>query len=53
MGTLYKKTVTRQLPAGATITTNRAGERIAKWRSRNGKPQTAIVVDGTDGTLGI
>jgi hypothetical protein len=48
MGTVFKKTVSRPLPAGAEII-NRKGERLARWRVR-GKLRTAPVTTGADGT---
>lgn len=40
VGTVYKKTFTKPLPAGAEIIT-RKGERLARWRPPKGKPRTA------------
>ncbi len=40
MGTIYRKTVTRPLPAGSTIIT-RKDVRLAQWTSRSGKTKTA------------
>lgn len=48
MGTIFKKTVTRPLPAGAEIVT-RQGARIARWKVR-GKTRTAPIITGQDGT---
>ncbi len=66
MGTVYKKTVTRPLPIGATISTKRrratskelrnnpnqatVAELVASWRDRTGERQTGLVVDGGDGS---
>lgn len=66
MGTVYKKTVTRPLPTGATISTKRrratskelrnnpnqatVAEVVATWRDRRGERQTGLVVDGGDGS---
>ncbi len=66
MGTVYKKTVTRPLPTGATISTKRrratskelrnnpnqatVAELVASWRDRTGERQTGLVVDGGDGS---
>ncbi len=48
MGTVFKKTVTKALPAGAEIFT-RKGERLARWKDRKGKTRTAPLTTGTDG----
>ena len=66
MGTIYKKTVTRSLPSGATISTKRrratskelrnnpnqatSAELVASWRDRTGERQTGLVIDGGDGS---
>ncbi len=47
MGTIYRKTVTRPLPAGAKIIT-RQGKRLAQWTSRNGKTKTAELNESGD-----
>ncbi len=52
MGAVFKKQVTRPLPKAASIVT-RGGKRIAKWKSRSGKPQDAEVVEGQDGSLRV
>ncbi len=49
MGTVYRKTVTRPLPAEATIIT-RKGERLATWKDRRGKTRTASLTVGKDGS---
>lgn len=49
MGTVYKKTYTKPLPAGAELFI-RKGERFAKWKDRKGKTRTAAVTTGQDGT---
>src|SRR5487761_1456917 len=48
MGTVFKKTVTRPLPADAEIIT-RKGQRLARWK-RNGKTRMAPVIVGRDGS---
>ena len=66
MGFIYKQTVTRPIPAGATISTKRRRatlkelrknpnqattvESIASWRDRSGERQTGLVVESADGT---
>jgi integrase len=66
MGTVYKKTVTRPLPDGATIATKRRKatakelrkdstaativETIATWHDRAGGKRTGLVVVGSDGS---
>jgi integrase len=66
MGFVYKQTITRPLPAGATISTKRRRatlkelrknpnqatvvESIATWRDRSGGRQSGLVVDGGDGS---
>jgi len=52
MASVYRKTVTRKLPANAELFT-RKGERMARWKDRSGKRQTAPVVEGRDGSLRI
>src|SRR5882672_339364 len=49
MGTVFKKTVTKPLPAGAEIFT-RKGQRFARWRDAKGKTRNAGVTTGNDGT---
>src|SRR5690606_22479738 len=69
MGAIFKKTVTRPLPAGATTKERRrratakelrqdpatatVRETVASWTDRSGKRQTAVVVAGSDGSLRI
>jgi integrase len=48
MGTVFKKTTTRKLPAGAVVVT-KGGVRVARWTVR-GKVRTAPLTSGTDGT---
>jgi integrase len=49
MGTVFKKTFTKSLPAGAEIFT-RKGEKLATWRDRKGRKRTAPVTNGRDGS---
>ena len=49
MGSIYKKAVTRPLPADAEIIV-RQRERLARWRGRDGKLKTAVVITGPNGT---
>jgi integrase len=49
MGTVFRKQVTRPLPAGAEVFV-RHGERYARWKDRKGKTRTAPVTTGKDGT---
>jgi integrase len=48
MGSVFRKTVTRPLPAGAEFFTKK-GERWARWKDRRGKTRTAAVTMGQDG----
>ena len=48
MGTVFRKTYTKPLPAGAA-TFVRKGERFARWKDRKGKSRTAPVTVGEDG----
>lgn len=48
MGTVYRKTVTKALPAGAEFFT-KAGERLARWKDAKGKTRTATITIGRDG----
>ncbi len=49
MGTVFKKTATKPLPAGAKIIV-RKGERLAEWIDAKEKRRTAPVTTGKDGT---
>jgi integrase len=49
MGTVFKKQVTRPLPAGAELFT-RKGERFARWKDQRGKARTAPLTRGKDGS---
>lgn len=52
MGAIFKKTATKPLPAGAEIVV-RQGQRLARWRNRRGRMQTAPVTTGVDGSVRI
>jgi len=43
MGTIFRKTFTKPLPAGAKIIV-RDGERLARWKDAKGRTRTAIMV---------
>ncbi len=49
MGTVYKKTVTKPLPAVANIVV-RKGQRLAEWVDAKQKRRTAPVIVGEDGS---
>jgi hypothetical protein len=49
MGAVFKKTVTKAMPAGAE-TFARKGERFARWKDRRGKTRTAPLTTGEDGS---
>src|SRR5262245_59946194 len=49
MGTVFKKTVTKALPAGAAIFV-RKGQRFARWQDSRGKTRTAPLTTGKDGS---
>jgi integrase len=49
MGTVFRKQVTRPLPAGAEMVA-RKGERVARWRDKRGKLRTAPITTGRDGS---
>ena len=49
MGSVFKKTATKRLPAGAKIIV-RKGERLAEWIDAKEKRRTAPVTTGRDGT---
>jgi integrase len=49
MGTVFKKTFTKPLPAGAEVIT-RQGVRFARWKPPKGKTQTAPLTTGRDGS---
>jgi hypothetical protein len=48
MGSVYRKTITKPLPAGAEIYT-RKGARFARWRDAKGKLRTAKLTTGRAG----
>ena len=50
MGSVFRKCVTRPVPASATIATQN-GKRVAGWRSRQGKWFTGEVVTSVDGKI--
>jgi hypothetical protein len=52
MGTVFRKTRTQPLPAGAELFT-RAGQQFAKWKTAKGKTRTTKVMTGEDGSLRI
>jgi hypothetical protein len=49
VGTVFKLTVTKSLPAGAETCT-RKGQRFARWKDRNGKTWTVPLTTGKDGS---
>ena len=48
MGTVFKKTATKPLPAGAKLIV-RKGQRFAEWKPAKGKTRTLPVTTGNDG----
>ncbi len=48
MGTVYRKTFTKPLPAGAELFV-RKGERFARFKDAKGRSRTEAVTTGTDG----
>ena len=52
MGTLFHKMYTMPIPPGAEIT-ECDGQRVARWRLRNGQPRSADVLDGRDGKVRV
>jgi hypothetical protein len=52
MASVYRKTVTRNLPADAELF-SRKGERLASWKDSKGKRQTAPVIEGRDGSMRV
>jgi integrase len=52
MGQLFRKTYTMPVPPGAEIT-QLNGQRVARWRLRNGQLKSAEVVDCQDGKLRV
>ena len=52
MGTVYKKSYTRTLPADAERFT-RKGIEYARWKDRTGKPQTGRITTGKDGSVRV
>ena len=49
MGSVFRKSVTRPLPAGAELFTKR-GEQFARWKPSKGRARTAKVTTGKDGS---
>jgi len=49
MGTVYRESFTKPLPAGAKIIV-RKGQRFAEWKDAKGKTRTAPLTIGKDGT---
>jgi integrase len=49
MGTVYRKTITRNMPPGAEVFT-RKGDRFARWKDKKGKTRTASITEGKDGS---
>jgi len=52
MGSVYRKSYTKPVPAGAEFFT-RKGQRWARWKDSKGKTRTAEVTTGTAGVLRI
>ncbi len=52
MGMTYRKQYTMPIPRGAEVT-ERNGQRVARWRLRNGQLRSAEVVEGRDGKLRV
>ena len=52
MGTVFRKTFTKPVPAGAEFFT-RDGRRWARWKDAKGKTRTAAVTTGAEGSLRI
>ena len=50
MGMVFRKMYTMPIPSGAEII-QRNGQRVARWRLRNGQPRSAEVIDGKEGKL--
>jgi integrase len=50
MARIYKQKVTRPLPRGAVVSTNRHGELVARWINRAGEKCSAPIRIGRDGT---
>jgi integrase len=49
VGSIFKKSVTKAIPVGAEIVSHKNG-RQARWRERKGRPRTAPVTTGKDGS---
>ena len=49
MGSVFRKSFTKSLPAGAE-TFLRKGQRLARWKDRRGKTRTALLTEGQDGS---
>ena len=52
MGSIYRETYTKPMPAGAELFT-RDGQRHARWTDRRGRKRTAKVTTGRDGSLRV
>ncbi len=49
MGSVYRATYTKPIPAGAELFT-KGGERFARWKNSKGRKQVSPVTTGQDGT---
>ena len=49
MGTVYRKTYTKPLPANADVV-ERGGQQLARWRPARGRVRTAPITAGQDGS---
>jgi hypothetical protein len=49
VGSVFKKTYTKPLPAGAELLT-RKGQRFARWKDKKGRTRTAPLTQGKEGT---
>ena len=52
MASVYRKTITKPLPASAEIF-SREGSQFARWKDRRNKSHTAAVIKGRDGSMRI
>jgi integrase len=49
MGSVFRKTTTRPVPAGAKVTRQADGQLVARWKNRAGRTTSAPVVTTDDG----
>ena len=49
MASIYRRTRSYPVPAGAEVVTTRGGQRLAKWKAGKNRTRTELVTVGQDG----